>query len=102
MDNVSITPHEFDTYLHVKCTFSIIILAICGSPLLTVSALVSALKTETMTGRVPSSCSGTQFELGRNIEREHELEGAKSESLDRDLPQPRFASLESERLRLRP
>ena len=51
MDNVSITPHEFDTSCHLKHTFSIIILAVCGSPLLKVSACVSALKTETVNWR---------------------------------------------------
>ena len=34
MDNVSITPHELDPSYLIKYTFSIVIPAICGSPLL--------------------------------------------------------------------
>jgi len=41
------------------------------------------------------------FGLGRDIERERELERETSELLDRDLLRPRFASLERARLRLR-
>ena len=61
MDNVSITPHEFDTSCVVKYPFSIIIPAVYGSSLLTVSVCVSALKTETETVTETVNWTSTVF-----------------------------------------
>ena len=48
MDNEYVTRHECDTSCLVKCTFSIIVPAVYGSSLLTVSALISDLNTDTV------------------------------------------------------
>ncbi len=89
MDNVSITLHKFDTYMSNAHSVSLFLpFAACLYWWWALSFL--PWRPRWWTGRVPSLCSRTQFELGHNIERERELEGVKSKLLDQDLLRPQF------------